>query len=431
MALPSFLQAFLLVLAAQLSSVAAVSSHGDAGIAQEGVQVPIIPKYMENLTETATFHPKGWYTPNICEGRWCLYSSREVGNGRGLVVITSHDNFQKIRRLEVFMNKMQSTPGPGAPGVSFEEREVPSSSKSDSHAESSFELVATQPLKRGTKLMELMPVVMAHKTFFNETDRAAQDHLLEAALALLPDKTREIARAGMAKSRHPSARSSLRDALLLHPFETGTGATHWDGPDHGRHHALYPEALAARHECRANVAWHVGPNHELHLTVARRTADADEPLSLSFLNPTLPRAERAEAARQLWGTACSCDHCASGGDLDAVRARDGRHAELAAIEKELKDMDSVRVTTGMLEHYVALLGRDNMHARMAEAYELVAYNYAYLGFEKRARKYGALAVQAAVIEQGADANDVTALRVFANSVTEHYSWQRKVKKKQG
>lgn len=69
----------------------------------------------------------------------------------------------------------------------------------------------------------------------------------------------------------------------------------------------------------------------------------------------------------------------------------------------------------MLKHYVTL----------------VAYNYAYLGFEKQARKYGALAVQAAVIEQGPDANDVTALRVFANSVTEHYSWQRKVKKKAG
>ncbi|KLU93068.1 hypothetical protein MAPG_12011 [Magnaporthiopsis poae ATCC 64411] len=94
-------------------------------------------------------------------------------------------------------------------------------------------------------------------------------------------------------------------------------------------------------------------------------------------------------------------------------------------------MDSKRVTTGMLEHYVTLLERDRRQARMAEPYELVAYNYAYLGFEKKARKYGALAVQAAVIEQGPDANDVTALRIFANSVTEHYSWQRKVKKKQG
>ncbi|KAL8365422.1 hypothetical protein RB595_004297 [Gaeumannomyces hyphopodioides] len=430
MAPVSFLHILLLALAAQLSCVAAASSHADAGIAQEGVQVPMIPKYMENLTEAATFHPKGWYTPNICEGKWCLYSSREVGSGRGLVVITSQDNFQKIRRLEVFMNKIQSTPGPGAPGVPFEEREVASSSKSDSDAGLSFELVATQPLKRGTRLMELTPVVMAHKTFLNETDRAAQDHLLEAALALLPDETRKLARAGMAKSRHASARRSLRDALLLHPMETGTGSTHWDGPDHGRHHALYPEVLAARHECRANAAWHVGPNHELHLTMARRTA-VGEPLALSYLNPTLVRAERAEAARQLWGAPCTCDHCTSGGDLDAVRARDGRQAELAALERELKDMDSRRVTTGMLEHYVALLGRDNLHARMAEAYELVAYNYAYLGFEKQARKYGALAVQAAVIEQGPDSNDVTALRVFANSVTEHYSWQRKVKKKQG
>ncbi|KLU81097.1 hypothetical protein MAPG_00192 [Magnaporthiopsis poae ATCC 64411] len=134
MAPVTFLHVFLLAITAQLSPVAGGSSHADAGIAQEGVQVPMMPKYMENLTETAMFHPKGWYTPNICEGKWCLYSSREIGNGRGLAVITSRDSFQNIRKLQVFMNRIQSTPGPGTPGAPFEEREVASSSKSDNDA---------------------------------------------------------------------------------------------------------------------------------------------------------------------------------------------------------------------------------------------------------------------------------------------------------
>lgn len=58
---------------------------------------------------------------------------------------------------------------------------------------------------------------------------------------------------------------------------------------------------------------------------------------------------------------------------------------------------------------------------MAEAYELAATNNNYLGLEedKKAKKYAELAVQAARIEYGEDANEVVAMRILAGDVRGH------------
>lgn len=66
---------------------------------------------------------------------------------------------------------------------------------------------------------------------------------------------------------------------------------------------------------------------------------------------------------------------------------------------------------------------------MAEAYELAAINYNYLGQEddKKAKKYAELAVQAARIEHGRDANEVVAMRILAGDVRGHWSWEYKLR----
>ncbi|TLS21217.1 uncharacterized protein PpBr36_10528 [Pyricularia pennisetigena] len=401
-------------LAANSGDTAAAAA---AAAAAAGDILHQIPEYLSNITERALFHPKGWYDPKICAGdddKWCLFSSRDVASGRGLVVISTPSNFQKIRRLEVIMNKVQTkASGP------FRDDKVEAGR---------IGVVATEQIKRATKLMELPPVLMIHKTFLDEADKRSQEHMISAALSLLPGETRALVEAAAGRSRL-AANSSIAGVLRAHPLEASTGATHWDGPDHGRHLALYPEVLALAHDCRPNAAFYVdGADHSLHVTAARKMRPGEE-LSVSYVNPRLGRAEREAAARKIWGRPCGCAACTgSGGDLQALAAADARAADLAAIEAELKDAESTAVTEEMLRRYVGLLGQDGLQSRMAEAYELVAYNYGYLGVEHMATRFGNLAIQAATIEQGRDSNDVAALRVFVNGVTEHYSWRWKIKR---
>lgn len=417
----------LVTLGAALASTAFAGNSGDkASVAAEHV-LQQVPEYLSNITERALFHPKGWYDPKICTGdddKWCLFTSRDVANGRGLAVISMPSNFQKIRRLEVILNKAQTK----ASGLLREEEVGPGR----------IGIVATEQIKRATKLMELPPVLMIHKTFLSETDESTQEHMISAALSLLPEKTRALVEAAAGKShlavKSDVSSSSSRIAAILraHPLEASTGATHWDGPEHGRHLALYPEVVALAHDCRPNAAFYVDhTDHSLHVTAARRM-QAGEPLSIAYVNPRLGRAEREAAARRMWGRPCGCAACTGrGGDLQALAGADARAAELAGMEAELKDADSAAVTEEMLQRYVRLMEQDGLQSRMADAYEQVAYNYGYLGLEERARRFGNLAIQAATIEQGRDSNDVTALRVFVNGVTEHYSWRWKIKRRGG
>ncbi|KAI6362915.1 hypothetical protein MCOR25_006063 [Pyricularia grisea] len=424
----------LVTLGAALASTALATNNADkAAAAVEGI-LQQIPEYLSNITERALFHPKGWYDPKICTGnddKWCLFSSRDVASGRGLAVISTPSNFQKIRRLEAIMNKMETkAAGP------FRDDEVETGRIS---------VVATEQVKRATKLMELPPVLMIHKTFLEDADKHTQEHMISAALSLLPEKTRALVEAAAGKS-HLAAKSdtsntsnssssssrSMVAILRAHPLEASTGATHWDGPDHGRHLALYPEVLALAHDCRPNAAFYIDHTDlTLHLTAARKMHPGEE-LSISYINPRLGRAEREAAARRMWGRPCRCAACTGkGGDLKALAGADARATELAGIEAELKDADSAAVTEEMLRRYVRLMEEDGLQSRMADAYEQVAYNYGYLGVEDKARRFGNLAIQAATIEQGRESNDVTALRVFVNGVTEHYSWRWKIKRRGG
>ncbi|TLD14609.1 hypothetical protein PspLS_11049 [Pyricularia sp. CBS 133598] len=407
-----------------VSTAFATNSADKAAVAAEEI-LQQVPEYLSNITERALFHPKGWYDPKICTGdddKWCLFSSRDVANGRGLAVISTPSNFQKIRRLEVIMNKAQTkASGP------FREGKAESGH---------IGVVATEQFKRATKLMELPPVLMIHKTFLQEADKPTKEHMISAALSLLPEKTRALVEAAVGKS-HLAAKSDTSSSRIMailraHPLEASTGATHWDGPDHGRHLALYPEVLTLAHDCRPSAAFYIDhTDHTLHLTAARKTQPGDE-LSISYVNPRLGRAERELAARRMWGRPCGCAACTGkGGDLQALAEADARAAELAGIEAELKDAESAAVTEEMLRRYVRLMEQDGLQSRMADAYEQVAYNYGYLGVEEKARRFGNLAIQAATIEQGRESNDVTALRVFVNGVTEHYSWRWKIKRRGG
>ena len=82
----------------------------------------------------------------------------------------------------------------------------------------------------------------------------------------------------------------------------------------------------------------------------------------------------------------------------------------------------------MIARYIKLYKEEHLETRLADAYELAAVNYNYLGYSKEAEKYATLAAQAGSIEGGANSNNVIAMRIMAKDPVGHYSYKMKLKK---
>ncbi|KAK1763728.1 hypothetical protein QBC33DRAFT_458779 [Phialemonium atrogriseum] len=381
--------------------------------------------FASNLTagiEFAQAAGGGWYDPKLCSGGYCVYGNRQAANGRGVAVVTTGTNMQRIKRMEPIMGRRENN-GPTAAGdPGFEERDVPGRG---------VVLVANRTLRRGDTLMAWTPVLFVHKSLYKDLSEDEQGRLLAAAVHLLPDATRDRFKRMMLTANAGGGKRDLREVVKRLSFETNMAYRFAPSDmDNEKHYVTYPEVVSLAHDCRGNVAYYIDGAHTHHSTVARKVAPGEE-LTMSYVDPFMPRAQRQEWVDKWKKTGCSCAHCTAGGDLGALARSDERLAEIQSIEAVLKEPDSKGVTTDMLARLVELYKEERLEPRMSDMYELVAINYNNLGYAKRATKYALLAAQAGAVERGADANDIVAMRILAKDPEGHYSWRTRVPKSKG
>ncbi|KAB5546800.1 hypothetical protein GE09DRAFT_926146, partial [Coniochaeta sp. 2T2.1] len=357
-----------------------------------------------------------WLDPKICSGEYCVSANTDVAHGRGLSVITTVQNLQKIRRIQdrlddVHVNRNQKQPPP------FEVKTVD---------DQGLAVVANQSIKRGEPLMSWSPVLMIRKTFFEDVDAPNQEKLLAAAFQLLPEATREAFKK-QTKVSDAGKSQTLKDVILKHSFESDVG---W--PANGRpnelHYVAYPEVAAFKHHCRPNVAFYIDGNHVHHTVVARRAQPGEELTISRVVDPVLTRYERQRVLRKWKGSECSCSLCSSPKDSPNLAESDKRIKEIKRIQSKLSDHESKGLTTDMIAKFIKLYKEEHLETRLADAYELAALNYNYLGHSKEAAKYATLSAQAGSIEAGINSNNVIAMRILAKDPTGHYSYKMKLKK---
>jgi hypothetical protein len=272
--------------------------------------------------------------------------------------------------------------------------------------------------------MTWTPVLYIHKGVLDdkETTKEKQQMLLEAALGLLPDETRDkfLSQKGNTGKHH-----SIKDLIIAHGFDSVLGAAP-DGTSLGNHWANFPEAAGFEHDCRPNTAFYLDDSQAHHTTVVRKI-EKGEPLSISYIDPFKPWQERQEWHKSWRGSRCPCEQCTGGGDLDKIQESDARLAEIRSIESDMADSDTRDMSVDTIDHLLGLYKKERLEVRLSDAYGLAALNYNNLGYLKRAQKYGRLAVQAGIIERGEGSNDVIAMQIFLKDPVGHYSWQRRVK----
>ncbi|KAH6838575.1 hypothetical protein B0I37DRAFT_409124 [Chaetomium sp. MPI-CAGE-AT-0009] len=375
--------------AADADTKAGSSQGGSAdGLAYEEIQKVNI--YTDNSTASAPQTPpvEGWWESKICSGAFCVYTNRRIAQGRGVVAVTKFEEFQKLERIEDHLNRGENK---------YLEDPVPFTTTQVPHKGPG--LTATKAIRRGKSLLVASPVLIVHKSLFDQVPKKAErTRLLEAAISFLPDSTRALF-----NTQRTPGRTSVEAILQAHPFEMDLGyATHKQtAEDHSRHYANYPEAAAFQHDCRPNVATHLDGAFALRATVARRVQPGEE------LTLTPPGGLKGE---------------------EAVES-EKRLKEILEIRAELRNHDSRKVDFKMIERFLKLYEEERLHVKMADAYELAAMNFNYLGDDKRAKKYADLAVQAGIVEGGVHSNDVVAMRIMAKDVKGHYSYRYTLKRR--
>jgi hypothetical protein len=362
----------------------------------------------------------GWLDPKICAGAYCVYANKDVARGRGLSVITTVQNLQKIRRIQHRLDdeevsRYEEKEGGARP---FEARDVDGKGLS---------LVAKEGLRRGEKLMAWSPVLMIRKEFFEDVEAEKQDALLAAAFQLLPEETRrkfreqtKVADAGLSKV--------LKDVILKHAFESDVG---WaaNGRPNELHYVVYPEVAALKHACRPNVGFFIDGHHVHHTVVVRRIQPGEELTISRIVDLVLTRLERQRVLKKWKGGECTCSLCSGGKESSSVAESDKRVKEIKRIYAKLSDHESRGVTTDMIARYIKLYKEEHLETSMADMYELAAINYNYLGYSEEAGKYATLAAQAASIEGGTNSNSAIAMRILAKDPMGHYSYKMKIKNK--
>lgn len=346
---------------------------------------PVCPVLrQQNLTDivNSLAGPPRWTGGGECVGKYCLYNSTRFAGGRGIAAITTAENIARVKDVGDLLHEYEVSFNNDDENLPFHVAEVEGKGNG---------VVANHPLTRGDPIMAHTPVLLIHQAFKEEPDKDRQHQLLDLALQSLPGHTADLFMGQMAHNpdEHPVAARLTTNAFRLDL-----------GGDDGQHYGAFPEVGKTNHDCRPNAAYYVDQSTLMHITTAVRPIKAGEEITITYLDPLAPRADRQERAQSHWGFGCACPYCSA--TAEEVAESDKRLKELRWIEGQLQDLKNTSndVSVGLITYLLKLYEDERLHCRIANAYILAALNFNVLGFDQRAVKYASLAIDALKIEKG-------------------------------
>lgn len=384
------------------------------GLVPPDLVCPILAQ--QNLTEIVnSMAGRNSWEVGECEGEYCLYSNRGFAGGRGIAVITTPDNYARVKAVGDLLQEHQ---------VSFKDPDsypfhvAKIEGKGDG-------IIADGPLARGDPIMGHTPVLLVHRGFKDDLSLSQQQPLLDAAVDALPKPTADLFLAQMAHApdTHRGAAILTTNAfqLDLNPDAAGAGSDDISG----HHYGAFPEVAKLNHDCRPNAAFYIDPATLMHITTAARAIQPGEEITLSYLDPFATREERQERAEATWGFECGCGQCSL--EDEELEHSETRLGEIKWIEEKLADYrDNKGVSTGLVTYLLGLYENERLHARIAGAYRLAALTFNGLGYDKQAKMYAELAIEALKIEKGEGADGIKDLEKLIARPNRHWSWSNRL-----
>lgn len=354
----------------------------------------------------------GWRGGDQCAAGYCLYANRGFAGGRGISLITTHDNYLRVKAVGDLLKEYDISFNEDLDFLPFHVAHV--AGKGDG-------IVADSTLKRGDPIMAHTPVLLVHRAFRDDLPAADQHALLDAAVDALPPATAALftKQAAHAPGRHRVAAILATNSFQI-DLSPGAGGA-------GHHYGSFPEVSKLNHDCRPNAVFYVDPATLMHVTTAVTTITPGAEITLSYLDPLAPRAERQQRAQAVWGFGCGCAACGGGGGGGAededLADSETRLREIRWIESKMEDPTSFEVSTGLITYLLGLYENERLFCCLAGPYSLAALNFNMLGYDKQAAMYAEHAIEALKMEKGEGAPDIKAMEELKANPRDHFTWR--------
>ncbi|KAK8048289.1 hypothetical protein PG994_010019 [Apiospora phragmitis] len=364
----------------------------------------------EDANQTVLTTPARWRfsTPCMENGKreFCIYASPDFANGRGIMMLTTPQRAGEVERSHVFT----------APEVYAAMTNLNAETSDRWRVEAvpgkGMGLIATRNLQVGDHIMSTTPSVMIDYDVFYELEPQQIHQMQGEGISYLPERHRNIF---LNLSTHDGAEdynSRVNKIILTNAFDidnTGVVEKKEEG-ERESWYTVFPEKTFT---------------HNIH---AVRPIAAGEEITVSYIDPVLPRQERLQRLDTSWHFPCSCSLCAQNEHQRA--ASDARIAQIEELRAQFRDYEPTsQATPAMGELMVSLFQQERLWSSMYEAYTYAALEYNGAGEPWLASKSARLAIQHGLAAGGPKDSDVLAMQALVKDPWAHWSWMLRTKRR--
>lgn len=361
----------------------------------------------------------GWSGPHACAGSYCVYANPSFAGNRGIAIISDGDTANVLANLPVFVDlasrgaeDLLTTVNINSQSQGVETKNIPGKGRG---------LVASRPIYRGEQIMAYTPALVIHRAFVDDLGRPEQLYLLRDAVSRLPTRTRVVFWKQLGHT-HEADDTDILEIVMNNSFNLplSLSGVNFIGN--------FPEVSMYNHDCRPSVAFHL-ESGLVHRTHAVRTAAAGEELSISYVDSYRAREVRRARTKKNWGFECACTQCMLS---EALRnASDHRLWRIYEVENSLlldeRSPKRKHTKEGTVLDKVELLLSLYQQERLLDSHGAVAYKTAALNLNAvrrvdMATKYALLALEAYIVEGGANSHEVREIVAMLDEPEKHWSW---------
>ncbi|KAH8671292.1 hypothetical protein BX600DRAFT_434411 [Xylariales sp. PMI_506] len=354
---------------------------------------------------------------------YCVFSNPNFAGGRGITLLTTPAEALLMARTKAFTE----------PGLYKDVKELNAESSPKWRVEDvpgkGKGLIAAKNLEAGDHVMSVSAAIMVDNNAFTDLDHEQLLEMLANAIGSLNPKSSSIF---LNLSTHDHAEShevAIYKIILTNAFDISDGEILNKEEAEAEHfYTVFPEVSRMNHDCRPNSAYYFDYDTFTQNVFTVRPVSAGEEITITYLDPYMPKQGRTERLDLSWHFPCSCSLCTQHDYLSA--ASDARLAQIQELKRQLEDWGPTsQATPEMAEFLVSLYEQERLHTRMYEAYALAATEYNGAGEPWLAAKYARLAIQDGFIAARSKDDDSLGMKVLAEDPWSHWSWMLRNKRR--
>ncbi|KAL7935401.1 SET domain-containing protein, partial [Trichoderma chlorosporum] len=369
-----------------------------------------LSKCQKNLVEGCTCFGQGGFSPTNSSSPWtsqstchqntetfCAFSSNDFAGGRGISILTTPSRVEKLQQLPAFVDADALSGVNGQPSPPFEEKELPGRGRG---------LIANKTLHRGDRIFAHTPIMIIDSESFGDLETEEWLDLEHAAVNNLPPKTQEMFLELYGRPVTDPVSDRIDTNAFVLDMEENT------------YYAVFPEIARLNHDCRPNAAYFFDKETLTHYVHAITDITPGTEITITYIDPHMPREKRLEKLSYLWGFDCSCSLCSLHPDL--AHESDERLHQIATISERLQDWETA--PPQMAQTLISLYEQERLYAPSSVAYWFAALTSCAEGLYWDTIRYARLAIELGVLDYGFRDEDFHLMRRLAREPESEGCW---------